>query len=141
MARTPPANAKSQPAILLVDHGSRLGEANEQLEEVARRLRCREPQRIICTAHLELLAPSIGDGIDACVDAGAGEIVVHPYFLAPGRHSTADIPRLVADARERHPGITIVVSAPLGVHDKLLDIVLERVEAAPPVDVGTRSTR
>ena len=115
------------PAILLVDHGSRRPEANEQLEEIARLVRERDPGRVVVAAHMEIAEPSIGAGVDACVDAGAREIVVHPYLLAPGRHSSEDIPKLAAEAAGRHPGVTIRVSEPLGIHDKLIDVVLERV--------------
>jgi sirohydrochlorin ferrochelatase len=70
-------------AILLVDHGSRLASANAGLDEVAEQLRARLPDRIVRVAHLEVAPPDIGEAIDACVAAGAIEIVVHPYFLSP----------------------------------------------------------
>ena len=118
------------PAILLVDHGSRRAEANLLLEEVAERIRARETDRIVRIAHLEILPPTVGDGIDACVTAGAGEIVVHPYLLAPGRHTSDDIPRLVDAATARHPGVKVRISAPLGLHEKIVDVVLLRVDHA-----------
>ena len=116
-------------AIVLVDHGSRVAEANALLDRVAERLRERVPERIVRTAHMELAEPSLDQAIDACVAAGAAEIVVHPYFLAPGRHSREDVPRLAAAAAARHPGVRVSVSEPLGVHPGLVDAVLERVSA------------
>ena len=116
------------PAIVLIDHGSRRAEANLQLEELARKIRARKPEAIVRTAHLEIAAPNLGDAIDACVEDGATAIVVHPYFLGPGRHTTDDIPRLVAEASVRHPGVEVQMSAPLGIHEKLVDVVLERVD-------------
>ena len=41
---------------------------------------------------LELAEPSIPDGIQRCIDAGATEVVVVPYFLSAGRHVSEDIP-------------------------------------------------
>ena len=120
----------SESAILLVDHGSRRAEANEQLESIAQQLRDREPGRIVRVAHMEIASPTIAEGIAACVEAGARQIVVHPYLLAPGRHSRKDIPALTAKAAADHPGVTVRVSEPLGVHEKLVDVVLERVNAA-----------
>ena len=73
-------------AILLVDHGSRRPEANALLEEMAERIRPRVPDRVVAIAHLELAKPDIAEGIDTCVAQGATKIVVHPYFLGPGRH-------------------------------------------------------
>ena len=117
-------------AILLVDHGSRLAEANDVLEQVAALVRARDPDRIVCVAHMELARPTVQEGIDACVAAGAAEVVVHPYFLAPGRHSTRDIPALVGAVADRHPSVSIRVSEPLGVHEALVDAILARVEEA-----------
>jgi sirohydrochlorin ferrochelatase len=117
-------------AILLVDHGSRRNQANEQLERLAELVAERVPDVIVRVAHMEIAAPDIAHGIDACVADGAKEIVVHPYFLAPGNHSTNDIPRLAHDAASRHPGLSVRVSEPLGLHPKLVDVILDRVDAA-----------
>jgi sirohydrochlorin ferrochelatase len=115
-------------AVLLVDHGSRRPEANAVLDGVAELLRQRLPDRIVRVAHMELAAPSIGAGIDACVADGATEIVVHPYFLTPGEHVASDVPAQVRAAAARHPSVSIRVSGPLGVHPGLVDVILDRIE-------------
>jgi sirohydrochlorin ferrochelatase len=114
-------------AVLLVDHGSRRREANEQLEELARRVRARVPDRVVAVAHLELAEPTIAQGIEACLAAGAGEITVFPWFLGPGRHTTEDIPRHLAAAAARHPSIPIHLVPPLPLDDRLVDLILERI--------------
>ena len=113
-------------AILLVDHGSRREEANAQLEALAERV----PERIVRAAHMEIAAPDIAAGIDACVAAGADEIAVVPCFLWPGAHIQEDVPRLVREAAARHPGLRVRVGEPLGLHPKLVDVVLERAGEA-----------
>lgn len=117
-------------AILLVDHGSRRAEANAQLDELAARVRARAPDRVVQVAHLELAPPTIAEGIAACVAAGADEVVVHPYFLGPGEHTTRDIPRLVEEAAARHPSVRVRVSEPLGIDERLVELILDRVAAA-----------
>jgi sirohydrochlorin ferrochelatase len=117
-------------AILLVDHGSRRAEANAQLEDVADQVRERAVESIVEIAHLEITRPDIGEGIDACVEKGATHIVVHPFFLGPGRHTTEDIPAQVERAGQRHPNVRIRVSEPLGGHAALIDVILDRVSAA-----------
>jgi sirohydrochlorin ferrochelatase len=117
-------------AVLLVDHGSRRPEANAQLEDLAALVRARLPDRLVEVAHLDLAEPTIAQGIDACAAAGAGEIVVHPFFLAPGRHTREDIPRLVEEAAARHPGLAARVGEPLGLDDRLVDLVVARIEEA-----------
>ena len=117
-------------AILLVDHGSRRAEANAVLDEVAALLRRRLPDDIVRVAHLGVVAPGVAEGIEACLAEGAREIVVHPYFLAPGNHAASDVPALVAEAAKRHPSVSIRVSAPLGAHPALLDAILARIDDA-----------
>jgi len=118
-------------AILIVDHGSRRAEANELLESVADALRQRIPGRTVHIAHMEIAEPTIEQGIDACVASGAREVVVHPYFLGDGNHTRHSIPSLVAAATRRYPDLLVTISEPLGLHPKLVDVILERVESAP----------
>jgi sirohydrochlorin ferrochelatase len=76
--------------------------------------------------HMELAEPTIAEGFAACVKDGATSVVVHPYFLGPGRHSTTDIPRMVAEAAQAFPGVEYCVTEPLGVHPKIGEVILER---------------
>jgi sirohydrochlorin ferrochelatase len=117
-------------AVLLVDHGSRREEANAQLDALAALVRVRLPDHVIAAAHLEIASPSVAEGIDACVAEGAAQIVIHPFFLAPGRHSTQDLPRLAREGSERHPGVSIHVGSPLGLHPLVVEAVIERIAEA-----------
>ena len=117
-------------AILLIDHGSRRAEANALLENVADQVRRRAPESIVEVAHMEIAEPDIFEGIDTCVKKGATQIVVHPYFLGPGRHTTEDIPAQVERARERHSDIRIRISEALGGHAAVIDAILDRVSDA-----------
>jgi sirohydrochlorin ferrochelatase len=118
---------RTRRALVLVDHGSRRPEANAQLEAVAERVRARLPDWIVRAAHMELAPPSIDDAVAACAAKGAREIVLHPYFLGPGAHSTHDIPALARAAAARHPGVSVRVTAPLGLDERIVDVVLARV--------------
>ncbi len=117
-------------AILLVDHGSRSNAANELLGQIAERLRERTPSCVVEIAHMDIAPPSIADGIAACAAAGADEIVVLPYFLGPGRHTSETIPELVDEAARAHSGLDIRISSPLGTHPKLVDVILDRIREA-----------
>ncbi len=117
-------------ALLLVDHGSRREQANAVLVEVAETIRRLSDFVVVHYAHMEIAEPTIAQGFDACVADGAREVVVHPYFLAPGDHYNETVPRLVAEAAARHPEVRWTITEPLGIHPKLGEVVLERVEAA-----------
>jgi len=114
-------------AILLIDHGSRRAEANALLENVADQVRRRAPESIVEVAHMEIAEPDIGEGIETCVEKGATHIIVHPFFLGPGRHTSEDIPAQVERAGQRHPNVRIRISEPLGSHAALIDVILDRV--------------
>jgi sirohydrochlorin ferrochelatase len=114
-------------AILLIDHGSRRDEANEMLGDVARMLQGKAgADTIVKYAHMELAEPTIEQGFAECVKAGATEVVAFPYMLSPGRHSTSDIPNMVADAARGFPGVEFRVTRAFEIHEKLGDIILER---------------
>ena len=121
-------------AILLIDHGSQRAEANEMMNCMANLVQTMAgPEIIVRYAHMELAEPSIAAGVRNCMEAGATELVVFPYMLSPGKHSTGDIPRLVAAAAARHPGVAYSVTPAFGVHEKLAELILLRagVESRP----------
>jgi len=113
--------------VVVVDHGSRFDEANRMLEEVVERIRARGVYDVVEVAHMELARPSLEDAIEACVRRGVERVVVHPYFLSPGRHSQSDIPRMAKEAASKYAGVDVVVTEPLGLDERLIDVVLHRV--------------
>jgi len=116
-------------AILLVDHGSRRPQANAQLEDLAARVRVLRPGWAVHTAHLEVSPPGVAEALDSCAAAGAREVFLHPFFLAPGRHTREDLPKLAREACERNPGLTVRVTDPLGVDDAVVAVVLDRIDS------------
>jgi sirohydrochlorin ferrochelatase len=115
--------------VILVDHGSRLAESNRLIEAVAQAFQRRFAAEfdIVEPAHMELAEPSIATAFARCVDRGAGEVVVLPYFLGPGKHWTTDIPALIAAAAENHPGVPFRVAPTLGLDDLVLDLLHKRL--------------
>jgi sirohydrochlorin ferrochelatase len=122
---SPPAPASL--GVVIVDHGSRRDESNRRHEAFVRAWRARGRYEVVVAAHMELAEPSIATAFDACVAAGATTVVIAPYFLWPGNHWERDIPALAAEAAGRHPGIRYLVTAPLGPHPLLGDIVEQRI--------------
>lgn len=117
-------------ALIVIDHGSRLEEANDMLTVVAERLKSRAHYPIVEHAHMELSAPDLGTAFDRCVERGAQQVVIVPYFLSPGNHARNDIPAQAAKAAASHPKIAWRVAAPLGLDDRLLEVVETRASEA-----------
>ena len=114
-------------AVLLIAHGSRRAEANADLVALAERVRATGRFDLVEIAYLELVEPDIPTGIERCVAGGAQEVRLLPYFLSMGRHVAEHLEAFRAEAAERHPGINFVLREPLGPHEKLVEIVLERI--------------
>jgi sirohydrochlorin ferrochelatase len=115
-------------AILLIDHGSVKAEANHMLECMGALVQqLAGTEAIVRIAHMELAEPGVEEGFAACVEAGATEVVAFPYMLSPGKHSTRDIPRMVANVAARYPDVRYSVTPAFGVNERLAEAVLERV--------------
>ena len=123
--------------IIIVDHGSKRAEANAMLDDVVKMFREVSGAVNVEAAHMELAEPSIDQAMAKCVERGAKRIVVHPYMLSPGRHSTTDIPRMVCEAAEAFPGIRVSVTEPLGVDARIGEVIRRRVEAALETDAAS----
>jgi sirohydrochlorin ferrochelatase len=114
-------------SILLIDHGSVKTEANHMLVCVASLLQhMLADAALVRYAHMELAEPSIAAGFAACVEAGATDVVAFPYMLSPGKHSTRDIPRLVAEAAKDFPNVTYRVTEAFGVSAQLCEVIASR---------------
>ncbi|MDH3343089.1 MAG: CbiX/SirB N-terminal domain-containing protein [Gammaproteobacteria bacterium] len=112
-------------ALLLVAHGSRREQSNEEVRQLAKKLstRCGDDYPIIHAAFLELSDPLIPDGLQKCIDEGASKITVLPYFLNTGRHVAEDIPGIVEEFRQT-TSIDISIARHLGASDKMLDFLV-----------------
>lgn len=115
-------------AVIIVDHGSRRKESNLMLNEFVAMFKGRTGYRIVEPAHMELAEPSIRDAFKLCVQQGANRIIVSPFFLFPGRHWHQDIPSLAAEAAKEHSGISYIVTAPLGLHELMVDVMNDRIK-------------
>lgn len=115
-------------AVILLGHGSRLAEANEGLEAVARDLRAVLGGSWVEVAFLQMARPTLDDAVGDCVRAGADRIVVLPFFLFPGAHVREDIPRALDELRRLYAHVSFLQAPYLGAHRKLAEIANERLQ-------------
>lgn len=117
----------SHATTVVIAHGSRAAEANDAHRAVCAALADRTGVPVLA-AFLELAEPSLGEAVDLAVAAGAGQVVVVPLFLYPGRHSRTDIPALVERARADHPATTIELGGLFGDDPAMVDLLARQVE-------------
>ncbi|MEX2288500.1 MAG: CbiX/SirB N-terminal domain-containing protein [Planctomycetaceae bacterium] len=114
-------------AALLIAHGSRRDEANDDLRQLAEAVRARGVYGFVEIAYLELASPTIPEGGRRCVEHGARRVLMLPYFLSAGRHVSGDLERFRSELAAEFPHVEFRLCAPLGLHPKLVEVVLERL--------------
>jgi sirohydrochlorin ferrochelatase len=114
-------------AILLIAHGSRRPEANRDLVQLAEMLRPRVPEKLVEIAYLELAEPSIPAGLKKCLDQGARQIEMLPWFLSAGSHVADDLTRFRNEFMAAHGDVSVALHPPLGLHPLMVDILLARL--------------
>lgn len=117
-------------AVLLIAHGSRQADANADLVHVAEELLRLGRYAIIEVAFLELAEPDIDAGAAKCVERGARQVILLPYFLSAGVHVRRDLNQAQRRLTERFPQAAFTLAEPLGRHPLLVQVVAERALAA-----------
>jgi sirohydrochlorin cobaltochelatase len=108
--------------IVLFAHGSRDPQWARPFEALAATL-SRQVDGPVALAYLELMQPSLEQAIAELVGAGVAAIRVVPVFLGQGAHVKDDLPKLAANARKKHPGITIELEAAIGEQASVIDAI------------------
>jgi len=122
--------AERRVALQLIAHGSRRAEANADLEHVAAEVRARGRYPVVQVSFLELAEPDIEGGGALCVEAGASDVILLPYFLSPGKHVVEDLTAARDRLAARFPAVRFTLAEPLGRHPLLIDVVEQRALAA-----------
>ncbi len=118
--------------LLVVAHGSRRAESNEEIKRLTEKvaLLCADQfDRVEC-AYLELADPLIPDAIQSLADRGATSVLVVPYFLARGAHVASDIPEQVAIAQASVPSVEVTVSDYFGAATEVPALIVQIANAA-----------
>lgn len=116
---------------VLFAHGSRDPAWRTPIEAVAERMRQLAPGSLVRCAYLELTTPDLATAVQALIDDGASAITVWPMFLGAGRHAREDLPRLLADLRERHARVPFTLCPAMGEHPDVLETMARTALRAP----------
>lgn len=144
-------NSKSNKiGVLLVGHGSRLPYGKDVISKLAQ-IYQESTEYPVEVGFMNMSTPSIPSSINKLADKGVDKIVVTPVFLAPGVHTTQDIPRILGldnggeenhhqhshghdhdhDPHEEiHFHGEIIYTEPLGPDPKIAAIIKDRVDNA-----------
>jgi sirohydrochlorin ferrochelatase len=117
-------------ALLLMAHGSRQREANDDLHQLAEQMRRQGRYTPVEPAFLELAEPTIATAAQRCVHAGAARVIMLPYFLSAGVHVRRDLEAVRTQLARHYPDVEFCLAEPLGPHPLLRDLVAQRAREA-----------
>lgn len=132
--------------LVLIGHGSKLPHNRENLEKLAAILRKRSSFKFVEISFMVRNTPTIPEAIDALAKKGAKKIVLVPAFLAPGVHTTQEIPELIGmkdkESQLSAKGIQLIYGEPIGADERIAEILEEKAlraldEIAPKTEPTT----
>ncbi len=113
---------------MLIDRGSREREAEEELEKICEKVKEKGNYDFTEFCFLEVVPPFIEDGMEKCLKKDVDVMTIVPYFLYPGKK----VKIAVADAMkyQKDTKIKFLVSKPMTMHKKLVELVDNRIVSA-----------
>lgn len=116
--------------LIIIGHGSKLPHNRKNLEKLADMLRKRSAFKTVEIAFMVRNKPTIPEAIESLAKKGVSKIVLVPAFLAPGVHTTREIPEMI-EMKEKEPllkkrGIELVYGEPLGADERIAEIIEEK---------------
>ena len=122
-----------QEIIIIVGHGSTEADADgteyisDQLHGLLHADCSKDCVRV---AYLQFMKPELKETLENAAVEGINKIIIHPFLLSKGFHVTKNIPQIIENFQNAYPDIEVICTAPLGVHEKLAEVVLKRIKEA-----------
>ena len=117
-------------AVLILAHGSREKNTEKTLEWVVEGVRKKLHSHLIEGAYLQFSEKDMEAGIINLMAKGAKDITIIPYFLFEGIHIREDIPSEIKALKQKYPEVTIHFGRILGNDERLVDILVDRIQEA-----------
>ncbi|MBU5595296.1 sirohydrochlorin chelatase [Amphibacillus sp. MSJ-3] len=114
-------------AILYIGHGSRVKEGIEEANLFIKQVKSKISIPIQEICFLELVSPTIAEGIANCVARGATSIAIVPVLLLSAHHVKKDIPLEIEAGKARYPEVKFIYGKPFGIHSKIIDSLYDRI--------------
>ncbi|MCW4009202.1 MAG: sirohydrochlorin nickelochelatase [Candidatus Bathyarchaeota archaeon] len=116
--------------LVLIGHGSKLPHNQENLEKLAAILKKRSNFTAVEICFMVKNTPTIPEAIDSIAAKGVKKVVLIPAFLAPGVHTTQEIPELIAtkakESQISDKGIQLIYGEPIGADERIAEILEEK---------------
>jgi len=101
-------------AVILIAHGSRRQQTAQEMDLLSEQLQKETPDRLICSAYMELQKPTLKESIESAASQGIRDIEILPLFFFTGKHMIEDIPQQVQECRNEYKDCSIVLLPCIG---------------------------
>ncbi|WP_374407029.1 sirohydrochlorin chelatase [Hydrogenophaga sp.] len=91
--------------VIVFAHGSRDPLWRAPVEAVAAQIRRADPSIPVACAYLELSEPDLPTAVVRLIAEGVTHVRVLPLFFGMGKHAREDLPALMAQLSDSHPGV------------------------------------
>lgn len=124
--------AHTSNGLILFAHGARDPEWAEPFRDISKRIAATRDDLAVRLAFLEFQTPTLADVIADLAASGHTSIHIAPLFMAQGGHLKNDVPKLLAEARSRHPALKLELLPAIGDIADLRQAIAEWVANAIP---------
>lgn len=118
-----------QDTILLIGHGSREPEGNDEIHAFVAQWRARRPSLRIDVCFIEFAQPGLHEGLLQAAK-GSRRVLVLPLILNAAGHVKMEIPEAIEHAREHCPGTEFAYGPHLTACDPILAILKRNLRKA-----------
>jgi len=120
---------KTDPALLIVGHGSRDPRGAREFHDLVGLVRRRNPSLTVEGGFIELSRPPISECVDRLAQSGATNVAAVPLMLLSAGHAKDDIPATLVREKMANPGTNFSYGRALGIRPELLELMDERISA------------
>lgn len=116
-------------ALIVIAHGSRREQSNNEIIGMVDRIRSmvNDQYEQITHSFLEIRDPSLNEAVADCIDRGAREVTVYPFFLNSGNHVQQDIPDMIEELNAVYPDCHIQLLQHFGKSEDMASLIADHV--------------
>ncbi|MBF0459911.1 MAG: sirohydrochlorin chelatase [Magnetococcales bacterium] len=115
--------------ILLIGHGSRDDDGNQEVKALAAYWQSRHPQERVEVCFIELVEPLLAEGLRQAA-AGSDRVIALPLILNAAGHVKTDIPEAIRQAQAAMPNVEFCHGRHLGGQEPILELLRKRLHGA-----------
>jgi sirohydrochlorin cobaltochelatase len=122
----------TNPALLIVGHGSRDPRGAREFHDLVGLVRRRNAAPTVEGGFIELSQPPVSECVNRLAKGGARNVAAVPLMLLAAGHAKDDIPATLVREKMDHPDMTFRYGRALGIRPELLELMDERISAVVP---------